>query len=127
MSLALETVKKLNDYKKARGLKGEDFNIRINYLIQKINWKDIRLIFEFHRNNSDLTPFITFLYKPNDLSLLNLAYTERKKIIDYYIDEFDYVERMKLGRILNPLLRSMDKADYISYLLKIKRKNEQCL
>ena len=97
-------------------------NLRLNCLIQKDNWKEAKEIIHYCIDRK-IVPFLTFLYEPNQFSLLTLEYKERLNILDYFINEFDDKEYLFVQRIVKPLIKSLNKIDYMTYLLKMYEKN----
>lgn len=123
---SLELVKKnlssLIDYEKERMLKARSgLNIRIHFLIQKDNWREVRAMVEFALQR-EIVPFISFLYEPVEYSLLDFSQDKRLEILDFYFTQLSGEEIMFLHRIIKPLIRSLDKLNYAHYLSSFKEK-----
>jgi cyclic pyranopterin phosphate synthase len=104
--------------RRARGLKG--FNIKINYLIQKDNWKEIKIIHDFNKSKPEISSFITFLHEPHMYSLLEMSISERLEILDYYFKTLTSKEIALTMRVLRPLIMSLEKKEKVQYMLKLR-------
>ncbi len=121
LEVVLKNLHEFRVYNKTRKTRGlSDLGIRINYLIQKDNWKEIKEILSFHKDKKDIKPFITFLYEPNEFSLLSQTYNKRIKVLDTYLDTLSSVELSLSMRVIRPLVNSLKKEDKLKYLLRIK-------
>jgi MoaA/NifB/PqqE/SkfB family radical SAM enzyme len=120
LNFVLKNLDDLLLYQKKRISEGKgDLNLRINFLIQKDNWKEIKSMINFSLEK-EITPFLTFLYGPEEFSLLNLDYTQRIEILEFYFSNLTPTELLFTQRITKPLLRSLKKIDYIYYLQKLQ-------
>lgn len=115
----LEAIQNYEQKRKAQGL--TPLNIRLNCTTQIENWKEVKNIIHFCLKKN-IIPFITFLYKPSELSLLSLPYEERLKILDFYFSDLNREEILFALRIIKPLIRSLSKIDYSFYILELQRK-----
>jgi radical SAM protein with 4Fe4S-binding SPASM domain len=119
LNFVLRNVENLLAYQEER-LKNNlsSLNLRLNCLIQKDNWKEAKAMINYCLD-SNIIPFLTFLYEPSEFSLLNLSSNDKKEILDYYFSTLDKYEILFIQRIIKPLIRSLDKIDYIYYLQKL--------
>lgn len=114
LSLVLETLDSILSYRK----KTKSFMIRANFLIQKDNWKEVFQILNFCYEKQ-INPFLTFLYAPEEFSLLNEPEELRKTILEFYFENLETREAVYLKRILLPLIDSMPKFERAFYLMKL--------
>ena len=90
-------------------------NIRVNFLIQQDNWKEVKEMIHFCFEKH-LTPFITFLYEPEKFSILNVDVEIRKKMLDFYFENLNNEELLLIQRVLKPIIRSLSKIEYVYYI-----------
>lgn len=90
--------------------------IRLNFLTQKDNWFELKEIIQFCLNKK-IIPFITLLHDPLDFSILNLDHEERIKILNFYFQTLNREELLLTQRVLKPLIRSLDKINYVSFMM----------
>lgn len=116
LNFVLKNLDDLLLYQVTRIQKGlGSLNLRINFLVQKDNWREVKHYLHFCLSK-EITPFITFLYGPVEFSLLNLSHFEKLEILDFYFETLSYNELLFTQRVIKPLLRSLPKIDYIHYL-----------
>lgn len=65
-----------------------------------------------------IIPFVTFVYNPQELSLLTLNHAERIKILNYYFDNLSQIELIFAQRVIRPLVRSLEKLITFIFLVK---------
>lgn len=92
-----------------------DLSLRINFLIQKENWREIKPATNFCLEKN-ITPFISFLYGPKGYSLLDFDYEQRIDVLDFYFETLSKDELLFSQRVIKPLIKSLNKIDYIHYL-----------
>ncbi len=120
LTFVLKNVEKLLAYQEERQKKNlSSLKLRLNCLIQKDNWQEAQDIIHFCANKK-IIPFLTFLYNPSDLSLLNFNSKKKKEILDFYFETLSSTELLFMQRILKPLVRSLDRIDYANYLHKLQ-------
>jgi len=120
LDIVMENFKLIKDYEARRVQKGmTGFNIHINFLIQKDNWKEAREMIKFCLDHQAM-PFLTFLYRPEEMSLLDLPENEREEILDYYFHEYDWSELVLMRRVWSPLVDSLPRLSKASYLTQIQ-------
>lgn len=120
LDFVLNNVEELLKYQEERVTKGlGPLNIRLNCVIQKDNWKEVSSIIKFCTERR-IIPFVTFVYNPQELSLLTLNHAERIKILNYYFDNLSQIELIFAQRVIRPLVRSLEKIDYIHFLDKMR-------
>lgn len=90
--------------------------IRLNFLTQKDNWFELKEIIQFCLNKK-IIPFITLLHNPLDFSILNLDHDERIKILNFYFQTLNREELLLTQRVLKPLIRSLNKINYVSFMM----------
>jgi radical SAM protein with 4Fe4S-binding SPASM domain len=116
LSMVLGTLDYILAYRK----RVKDFNIRVNFLIQKDNWQEVFHILDFCYKK-EVNPFLTFLYEPREFSLLDEPLEERKKILEFYFEKLTILEAVHLKKILLPLIESMPGIDRAFYLMKLHK------
>lgn len=104
---AIDTIRALKLYEKERMARGlSALNIRVNFLFQQINWKDLAQVDDFSKKEG-VEIFRTFLYEPAELSLLTLAEDKRIEILEWYLEMLNPETLKNCMRILRPLLDSL--------------------
>ncbi|MCO4792577.1 MAG: SPASM domain-containing protein [Bacteriovoracaceae bacterium] len=123
LETVLQTLDDYVEYEKERIANSKSpLNIKLNFLIQKDNWKELKSILEFCNSNS-VSPFITFCYFPDGYSLLDLDVSERLDILRFWLRDMDYVEISTAARVIRPLVDSLngiDKAEIVSTIQNLK-------
>lgn len=121
LEVVLENLKNFIEYKESRvARKLPGFNIKINYLIQKDNWHEIKVIHDFNKERSQVSSFITFLHEPFEYSLLHYDEKKRIEIVEFYLKELSEVELSLTMRVLRPLIMSLEKSNRVKYMLELK-------
>lgn len=103
---------RLRNQKRRNGENG--FRIKISTVIQRDNWKEMGSFLKFAKNRNIIESFI-FLYKPEELSLLNSSESLREEVVE---DCFSLIKKYPLmyqviSVCLNPLVNSLDKKKYL--------------
>lgn len=107
LAKAINTMRALKAYGMERVEKGlSPINIKINFLFQKDNWKDLALIDKF-ANDEGVSIFRTFLYEPEKLSLLSFSEINRVEILDWYFKNMDFSQLINSSRVIRPLMDSL--------------------
>lgn len=120
LEIVLENFKLIKNYEAKRIQRGKTgFNIHINFLIQKDNWKEAKDMLRFCLDNNAM-PFLTFLYRPSEMSLLTLEEVEREAILDYYFKNYSWSEIVLMRRVWSPLVDSLSRLSKASYLTQIQ-------
>lgn len=115
---ALTTLRALKEYEIARFDAGlSRLNIKVNFLIQKINWTDLALVEEFSKVEK-VDIFRTFLYEPADLSLLTLDESKRVHVLDWYFENMCISSLKSSMRVIRPLLDSLSPINKIYFYEK---------
>lgn len=117
LSVVLMNLDNLINYQKNRG----DFNIWWNFLVQKDNWHELPLAIAEMKKRGVL-PYPSFLYHPSNLSLLSLDLIERKRILEFFIDQLSLTSDDCLLRISRPLLDSLPNNEKKVFWSKLKLK-----
>lgn len=123
LSLVLAALEDILAYRK----EVKDFTIRINFLVQKDNWREVFDYIQFCLEK-EVNPFLTFLYAPEEYSLLTASVEERRNILEFYFESLTTIEAVYLKRVLLPLIHSMppiDRADYLSRLHQLLVRSEE--
>lgn len=125
LELVLKTLDDILDYRNAV----KSFDIRMNFLVQKDNWREVFDVLDFCYSKK-INPFITFLYEPTEFSILTETEIVRKEILEYYFSQLNPSKAVHLKRILMPIIESLpviDRAHYLfdlhSYLAKPETTN----
>ena len=122
LNFLLSNFEKFLVYEKERREKNKSaLNVRVHFLIMKDNWDEVKEMIRFCINHQ-VTPFISFLYEPNQYCLLDLSENERKKILDFYFENLNASELLLIQRILKPLIKSLSKFDYTFYMSEFHRR-----
>lgn len=116
ISFVLKNLDAMIEYEQERRSLGlSDLNIRINFLVQKDNWTEVKEMINYCFSKK-VTPFITFLYEPSPFCLLTLSTSERVKILEFYFETFSREELLLTQRVIKPLMRSLDQFDYAFFM-----------
>lgn len=119
-SFVLKNIQRMIEYNKERtNLKHGPFNIHMNFLVQKDNWKEVFQALDFCKDHN-ISPFLTFLYRPFELSLLHFSLKEKKEVLDTWFKHIHSHNIMFVKRVLSPLIDSLPKYEKGFYLLEIK-------
>lgn len=122
LKMALKTIDDLIFYDGERKQKGlSTLDIRINFLIQKDNWKELEAIFEFEKEKG-ISAFRTFLYVPEEHSLLSLPKEKIVEILNYYLENLSTESFKKSMRVILPLLEKIDNIDRALFLSRASDK-----
>lgn len=125
LDFAIKNLDALIEYEHERIEKGlSKLNIRLHCLIQQDNWKEAKKVIDFCLNKK-IIPFLSYLYEPEQFSLSMCDYKTRVNILDFYFQNLNNQEILLTQRVIKPLLRSLNKIDYIYYLDKLKRVNDE--
>jgi radical SAM protein with 4Fe4S-binding SPASM domain len=117
IDLVLQNLEELIRYKNERQSNGlQPFNIHWNFLAQKDNWREIPEVLKYTQDRGIL-PFVTFLYEPEEYSLLTLPPHEQKEIITYLIENTLHKDLPQIRRVILPLIESQSIADKKTYLM----------
>lgn len=125
LSFVLKNLDSMIEYEKERKKKGlSKLNIRLNFLVQQDNWKEIKNAINYCLAKR-ITPFLSYLYRPEVYSLDNLSQSEKMQILDFYFSELTDDEILFSQRVIKPLIRSLDRINYVYYLDRLKEINER--
>jgi cyclic pyranopterin phosphate synthase len=116
LNFVLSNLEEMLIYEKQRVLESKSkLNVRLNCLVQKDNWKEIKNIIQycFEKN---IIPFVTFLYEPDVFSLLNFETSKRIEILNFYFETLTKEEILLSQRVIKPLIRSLDKFEYTYFI-----------
>lgn len=120
LTTVLDNLARLRDYDRRRITQGlGSLNIRVNFLIQKDNWREIAGIHEFERATG-LQCFRTFLLEPVEFSLLNLSQIEREAILDHYEVNLDPSQLRSAIRVMLPLIYSLPRIDQAEHWRRLR-------
>jgi cyclic pyranopterin phosphate synthase len=123
LSVVLRTVENFLSYEKSRIEAGlSSLSIKVNFLIQKDNWSEVKEIIQFCHEKK-ISPFLTFCYVPSHYSLLNLSTSKRMEILRSWLLNLDYSEICISARIIRPMidsLKGIDKAEILSLIDSLK-------
>lgn len=120
LTFVLRNIDNLLTYQNERlGKNLNPLNLRLNCLIQKDNWHEASAVIQYCLSKK-IIPFLTFLYEPSEHSLLNYDNIKKMEILDFYFDNLNKDEILFIQRVIKPLIRSLDKIDYVYYLGKLQ-------
>jgi cyclic pyranopterin phosphate synthase len=102
----IQDFKKYNQSRLARGL--GSINFKLNFVVQGDNWQEVGKVIDFCLENS-IGPFLTFLYAPESLSLLNESVQKREEILSFFLGSENLKNKQYLGRVIAPLLDSLSQ------------------
>lgn len=104
---ALNTLKELQQYDKWRVENGlTSLNIKINFLFQQENWSELGDVYNFSKTHN-VEVFRTFLYEPEQYSLLSLPESRRIEMLEWYFKELSLDQILNSTRVIRPLLDSL--------------------
>ena len=122
LSIVLANLDSLIEYDQDRLRRGlGSLNLRITFLIQRDNWRELGEFHEFAKAKK-LEIFRTFLYEPEDLSLLTLPVIEREQILETYVNELSREQLLHSRRTVLPLLDSLPVISRARLLMKMRDK-----
>ena len=117
LDLALSNLDDLMAYEKDRIARGlSPLNIKINFLVQKDNWRELGSFQDF-RVQKGVEIFRTFLYEPFEHSLLSLPENERVEILEYFLTHL--TKEQTAMRVILPLLDSVHPIYRAQYFEKL--------
>lgn len=120
LSFVFKNVEALLCYQEERVKRGlGSLNLRLNCVVQKDNWHEVKTIVNYCTERR-IIPFLTFLYFPERFSLLTLDHADRKNILNFYFETLSSTEMVFAQRVIRPLVRSLEKIDYVQYLDKMR-------
>ncbi len=123
LDVVLGTVDDFLTYQNERLQKGLGLlSIKVNFLIQKDNWREVKRMISYCEKKN-ISPFITFCYVPEEYSLLTLPVDERMRILRYWLNDLEYSEVAIAGRIIRPMvdsLEGLDRAEILSLIQDLK-------
>src|SRR5690606_32238580 len=80
LDFVLENIDKFIEYNNSRPIRGQNtISLVLNFLVQKDNWKEVSNVIDYCEKKG-IIPFITFLYVPNEFSVLDFATEKRLEI-----------------------------------------------
>lgn len=101
----------------------KNFEIHLNFLTQKDNVHELKEALSFCLEH-EIVPMITFLYEPEDYSLLTLKPSEREVILDKIFTSMTPLELNLCSRVILPLIQSLEPIAKASNLLEFERQNQ---
>ncbi len=111
LNRVLQTIESLRHYEKERIDRGlSPLHMNLNFLIQKDNWREIPQALSFCLDRN-IHPFITFCYRPQEHSLLELKTTKRRQILEHLLKTLTWDEICLSHRVLSPLIDSLPPLD----------------
>jgi cyclic pyranopterin phosphate synthase len=118
----LENIEEFIEYEKTRlERKLSSMNFKWNFLVQQDNWSEVPAYFDYIKNRP-IESYLSFLYEPDQFSLLRYPEEKIKEILDFYIDKLNWVNLCRSMRVINPLLDQLNRIDRTVYLEKLKQK-----
>ncbi|MBY0470998.1 SPASM domain-containing protein [bacterium] len=124
LRVVMETIERLREYDADRVQRGlSSMNMRINFLIQRDNWKELELIHNFERETG-FGAFRTFLVEPPEHSILTLEESEREGILDFYLKTMTPKDLKNSMRVLVPILDSLPPLTKGDLWLQLREKTQ---
>lgn len=109
LDFVLSNVDNLISYNKERVENGlNEIRFIWNFLIQKDNYSEVANVIDYI-NERKILPLITFLYVPNEFSLLDFEEERRSEILEDMIQSMDKSRLLRCMRVITPLLDSLTK------------------
>lgn len=126
LAKVLATLNALQKYDEQRTKNGfGSLNIKINFLFQQNNWMELGKSFNFAKEKN-VEVFRTFLYEPEEYSLLSLTEKRRIEILDWYFENLNLDQILNSTRVVRPLLDSLSAINkfyfYEKYYTLIRQK-----
>lgn len=107
-----ETTQKIIEYRNERvQTRGPDqkFGITVAMALHKGNWHEAPQFMRWG-HSLGIEPALQGVYFPEEISIFKIEdIEERKKIIEYYIQEMDYKDLIHIYRVFTPLISSLGK------------------
>jgi radical SAM protein with 4Fe4S-binding SPASM domain len=110
-----------NEERKKQGR--NEIRFVLNFLTQKDNWHEIRTAIEYCESRG-IAPFITFLYEPHTLSILNHPEAERIKIFSQILESLNSQQTVRSMRVLMPILDSLSHINRVAALYELETKTK---
>ncbi len=117
LSLVLNNVDNLLKYNEKRNK--NEIKFYLNFLVQKDNWSEVYNILDFCEKNK-ISPYITYLYEPEEFSLSTLEESEKMRVLDFCFDKTKPNELNHLYRIIMPLLQELAPLNRTNYMMKLR-------
>jgi MoaA/NifB/PqqE/SkfB family radical SAM enzyme len=107
LSTVLKTIESLLEYNRSRESSPQGATeFHLNFLAQRDNWREIPDVISYCLNRS-IFPFITFLYEPDQFSMLTLTEAERCFILEHWFSIMTPLELNLSHRVLLPMIQSL--------------------
>jgi cyclic pyranopterin phosphate synthase len=120
LNIVLKNIELLREYEEERVLNGQSpLKMNLNFVVQQENWKEVNSALHFCLDR-DIHPFLTFCYRPNECSLLSFSLSQRKEILETYLQTMNWDEICLAHRIFSPLVDSLPPLDKAYFLDKMK-------
>lgn len=124
LEVVLKNIEILREYEKERIQNGQTpLHMNLNFVVQRDNWQEINEVLHYCLDRN-IHPFLTFCYRPNELSLLSLSEAERKQILETYLQTMKWDEICLAHRVFSPLIDSFPPLDKAYFLDKMKGKKD---
>lgn len=120
----LKTLDDIIEYRSHREALGEAFELSMNVCVQKENWAEADSMLDFCKKKG-IHSFLFMIYEPKEISLLTLNESERRKIIEYYLETIASEKLNYLYRVLRALIYSLPKVDQAAYFLAWRNRVDQ--
>ncbi|MEK6627161.1 MAG: SPASM domain-containing protein [Bdellovibrionota bacterium] len=121
---ALDALQEYDQWRARNGLGG--LNIKINFLFQQDNWQELGDVYNFSKKQP-VDVFRTFLYEPEQYSLLSCSEDKRIEILEWYFLNLSADQLLHSMRVIRPLLDSLSSLNkfyfYEKYHGMIKQNN----
>jgi cyclic pyranopterin phosphate synthase len=102
LAKTLDTVKRLNEYRRIRRDQHRGFGLTASMCVQKLNWREVESFLRWTQE-LDLLPILQFAYDPSEVSLLDLSVTERMSILR----DWESLEPRMPENALHPLIQPL--------------------
>ena len=118
----LENFSRLKKYEEERLSKGlSSLGLSVHVVIQKGNWQEVPQIVEFRKKNG-IRLNLNCLLEPVELSLTQLSWEERKKIVYFYLESLDVEGLRSATTLIRTLLEDWPPIEKAQFLLCYKSK-----
>ncbi len=123
LQTVLRNVKKIEQYNRDKILNGKNpFEISMNFVIQKANWKELKELIEF-ADNIGAYPSPMFLHGPDKtLSLLSCSEIQKLDILEWYFDNLDPRQLLISKQIMIAIIESLSPLERGQYWLSLREK-----
>lgn len=125
LSVVLENLDRILEYNKEREERGlGSFDISVNFLIMKNNWKEAESAVDFF-SSKGIHPLITYCYEPIEYSLSSLNESQKMEILNFYLESIkEWNKFAMILKVIRPIVDELSAFNKIDVLDRIRQLKE---